>query len=228
MNLKGNNWCILGMMDTGKTYTACQIAKYFRERPESPKRTIVFLHTENNISYPDNEFKTIHINDLDYVLPKRGAFKIRLERRHYLEQITEKCGRIMNACIILDDLTGITKGNISEDFDAFLYTAKNNRLEIIFQLHTIQATAPALFNACGMIILKNTLDPLIIKNSINLDKPLGRVLAEIKKENQQYPEKRKWASRMFDVTAEKVLTQKLDGSPFPECFINPVSIEKYV
>ncbi|MFC0181467.1 hypothetical protein SAMN04515674_104268 [Pseudarcicella hirudinis] len=222
MNPKGNVWWIGGKKDTGKSFEALKIAEYFRKREVNPKRTIIFDHTFNNSTY--HGIQIIDIKDLDYVLPKKASVRVQTtDWRLFIE----KCFKIKNAVIIFDDVTAIFRGNIPDVLLTLCGKAKNERLEIMFQFHTINETAPSLIRASDMMVIKQTLDSLPVKSSCRENVLISHIIQDCRTENKSLPEKKKYATRLLDTVDDKIYIKKLGEEKFENSYIDFIEIDDY-
>lgn len=223
MDSKGNVWWTGGRRNTGKTFISKQIAKYFRERIVAPKRTIVFDHAGNAESYPESQ--QIDMSDLRIRLPQRA--NVRVESKDF-HAFFEMCQKITNACILVDDGTHLFGGNLPEIVGIVAGQAKNNRLELIFQMHTISETAPRLLREANMFVLKETNDELPFKAACPDKNLFTRILfSDLKNENMNYEGNKKWATRIFDRFEEEILFQNLSEPDFEYAFEKKLSVYDY-
>lgn len=207
---QGNRFLFIGASDTGKSWECMQFAKWFRERKESPKKTIIFEHERNDETYGNIEkygvIKEISLNDLDYALPQKGAFRIVSKD---VETFIEKACKIKNAFFVIDDATGLFGSNIPEYLLDFLGLRKNNRIEIAFQIHTIAETAPRLFRNTDIWVIKQTGDSLPVKSSCPNWENVSKLLTECKNENAKKDFRPMWATRLYIPNENKVYRKDL-------------------
>lgn len=223
MDNRGNVWAIFGRRGTGKTYEAIDIAEFYRKRKQAPKRTIIFDHTQNDESYP--EYEIIDIEQLDRLLPERA--KVRVQTKDY-QHFFEKCSRIKNAVILIDDGTSLFRNNVPDFVIEFLGLAKNHRLEIIFQMHTIADTAPALLKGCNLFIIKQTNDSLPVKKTCPNSKLIDWLITDCKEENAGYSGNQKFATRLLDINEEEIFIKDLTIQQFEKTFNQSISISNYI
>ncbi|MDR6564946.1 MULTISPECIES: hypothetical protein [unclassified Arcicella] len=220
---QGNRILFIGASDTGKTYECMQFAKYFRERKKSPKRTIVFDHTKNAVSYP--ETIQIELKDLDYKLPQRGCFRVKVDLAKNpkdLKVFIDKCSMLTNSCIVLDDTTGLFRRGVPDWVITFLGLRKNNRLEIMFQIHNIKAASPDILENSDIWVIKQTRDSFPIKDTCPDGDIVEMLIRECKKENSENNYQNLWATRIF--VGEKNLIYRKDLSkPFLESYQDKIN-----
>jgi hypothetical protein len=223
MNPKGNVWAGFGKRDSGKSFEQLALAEMFRTRTKSPKRTIIYDWTQNDATY--GHIQLIDIEDLNYKLPVRALVKV---QNRDTDLFLTKCQLLHNACIIIDDATAKFKGIIPRPLEELLYKAKNQRLEIMFQFHTIRASAPALLDACNMFLIKATTDAMPIKSTAPFPEVIEKIILDCRAENRNYDEKKNWATRIFDVGSETVWIKDITEPNFIKSYKNKTSVEKYL
>lgn len=225
---QGNRILFIGASDTGKTYECMEFAKYFREREKAPKRTIVFDHTQNDSSY--SETKVIQLSDLDYKLPQRGCFRIKVNLSKNPEDLKgffDKCSMLTNSCVILDDTTGLFRGGVPDWVITFLGLRKNNRLEIMFQIHNIKATAPAILENSDVWVLKQTGDSFPLKGTCPDRDLVEKLLKECKAENEKNEYRNLWATRILINEKNQIFRKDL-SKPFLESYQEKINALVYI
>jgi hypothetical protein len=223
MNSKGNVWASFGSRDTGKSYEQLMLAKYYRERLQAPKRTIIYDWTKNDSTY--GHIKLIDIEDLNYALPKRALVKVQERDTEYF---LEKCLSIKNACIVIDDATSKFKNRVPKVLEELFYMVKNNRVELMFQFHTLRASAPALLDASNMYIIKATIDAFPLKGTCPFPDVIERLITDCRQENRNYPENKKWATRILDVGDQTIWTKNLAISEFQKSYNKKTRLDDYL
>lgn len=223
MNSKGNVWAGLGMRDTGKSFEQLKIAEYFRMREIAPKRTIIYDWTENDSTY--GNIKLINVKDLDFVLPQRAIVKV---QERDTDLFLEKCLSISNACIIFDDATSKFKKIVPKALEELFYKVKNNRIELMFQFHTLRATAPALLDAANMYVIKATIDAFPIKDTAPFPEVIEKLISDCRSENRLYDESKQWATRIFDVGNQSIWRKDLIETDFEKCYKQKIKLDKYL
>lgn len=228
MNPKGNVWFVCGRRDTGKSHESLEIATYFRERPNSPKRTVIIDHTDNNDTY--GHIKKIDLSDLDFALPQRGIVRVGKKDRitpFDWKLCEQKIMNLHNCTVVFDDVTSTFSGTVSENILTFCGLAKNQRLEIIFQFHTVSDTAPKLLRASNMLLIKQTQDVIPLKKSCPDAVLLANLLTKTKELNNK-DMSHKWNTFLFDRDEETVKLKNLKQA-FPRCYgTKPVSMDEYL
>lgn len=229
MNPKGNVWWIGGKRDTGKSYESLMIADYFHQRKANPKRVIVIDHTNNEDTY--GHIKKIKLSALDFKLPEDGYFRICREENEPnfdFKTCYQKLAKLANTVIDFDDVTGVLRGTAPAELMTLCGLAKNQRLEIIFQFHTVTATAPQIIGVCNMIVVKQTNEDLPLKESFVNSRMVGVLMQEIRAENRTYDDRKKWGTRILDVDSEQIYVKNIKGKSYVESYrTKPKSLESY-
>lgn len=223
MDARGNVWYICGMRGTGKSWEAMELAEEFRMRELNPKRTIVLDHTYNDDTY--GHIDIIQIDDLRYLLPKKACVRVQTPD---WSRFLDFAAKIKNATIIFDDATGLFRGNIPDKLLSFVGLAKNHRLELIFQFHTIGDTAPSVLKSCNMIFIKQTNDSFPIKKSAPNWKLLQKLTLDCREENLKYDSQKKWATRLIDINEEVIYIKDVTIENFSESYNQKIYISKIV
>ncbi|MFC0182494.1 hypothetical protein [Pseudarcicella hirudinis] len=206
-------WYLCGKRGTGKSFEALEIAAFFRERRESPKRTIILDHTQNDDTY--GGIDVIQIDDLRYLLPGRACVRVQTQD---WSRFLDFAFKIKNASIVIDDATGLWRGNVPDKLISFVGLAKNHRLELIMQFHTIADTAPSILKSCNMLVIKQTNDSFPIKKSAPNSRLIERMILDCGDENSKYDPNRKWATRLVDINEEMVYVKNPTVSNFAESY----------
>lgn len=223
MNNRGNVYLVFGKRNTGKSFESLQFGEVFRTREIAPKRVIVYDWTKNDDTY--GHIKLIHHQNLKVAaLPKRALVKVQCGLNEFLDS-TEK---IVNAVILIDDGTTLFQGNVPERVQKFFGTAKNNRLEIIVQVHSIADTGPKLLREANIWILKQTHDSRPLKESCRSRQMVENILDEIKEENREFPSDQKWSTRLIDWDEEKIFIKDLDNQEEHLGYIEYKEFEEYL
>lgn len=225
---QGNRILCIGASDTGKTHESLEFARYFREREKSPKRTIVFDHTNNDSSYKGS--REIKISDLSHKLPQKGYFRVKVNLAQNPEDLKlffDKCSMLRNTCIVLDDTTGLFRGGVPDWLITFLGLRKNNRLEIIFQIHNIKATAPAILENSDVWVLKQTGDSFPLKSTCPNRELVERLLKECFAENHRNNYKNLWATRILINEKNRIYRKDL-SKPFLESYHEEINALVYI
>lgn len=223
MEKRGNVFIVFGKRSTGKSYEAMKLADFFRTREVAPKRIIVLDWTKNDDTY--GHIKQIHQEDLKKAaLPQRAIVKVQCTWKELLDS----CENVVNAVIVFDDVTSLFRGNLPEQVQKFLGTAKNKRLEIIMQVHSISDASPKLLLEGNIWVLKQTLDPRPLKDTCRSAHIIELILDEIKEENKSYHKDQKWATRMVDWDEEKVFIKDLDNQTEHLGYLSYKEFEEYI
>lgn len=207
MDSRGNVILVFGMRSTGKSKESKDIAEIFRM---FNKKTIILDHTQNDDTYGD--IQKLNVTDLAYRLPKKSVFRVQCKWQEFLANTQN----ITNACILIDDATALFRGRSPEALLEWCGKAKNQRLEIIFQMHTITEVAPDLLRAANIWFLKQTNDSFPIKKSCKNANIIEKILLEIQAENRNYDEEQRWATRLVDFDREEVYVKDLDSNDYYE------------
>ncbi len=205
MDSRGNVFMVFGMRSTGKSKDCRDIAETFRSLN---KRVIILDHSGNDDTYGD--IPILDVKELAYKLPKNSIFRVQSSWQDFLLYSKKLC----NSCILIDDATDLFRGRSPEAILTWCGTAKNQRLEIIFQMHNISEVAPDLLRKAYIWILKETNDPFPLKKTIKYPKIIENILKEIIAENMNYEEEKKWATRMIDFPNEKVYVKDLVSNDY--------------
>jgi len=223
MNNKGNVYLVFGKRNTGKSYESLQLGEVFRTRQFAPKRVIVYDWTKNEDTYGD--IRLIHQENLKVAaLQKRAKVKVQCQLPEFLDCIE----KVVNAVILIDDGTTLFQGNVPEVVQKFFGTAKNNRLEIIVQVHSIADAGPKLLREANIWILKQTHDSLPLKESCRSRKMVENILEEIKEENMAYPSDKKWSTRLIDWDEERVFIKDLNNQSEHLGYLDYNDFEEYL
>lgn len=223
MDKRGNVFLVFGKRGTGKSFEAKILAEFFRNRTKAPKRVIILDWSNNEDTY--GEIRLIHQNDLrKAALPKDALVRVQCNWSEFLDCIEN----VVNAVIIIDDATSLFKGNVPDKLQRFFGTAKNKRLEIMLQVHSISDASPTLLRESNVWILKQTLDPSPLKDTCRSRIMVENILREIKSENAFYGSDQKWATRMVDWDEEKVFIKDLDNQTEHLGYLSYKEFEEYI
>jgi hypothetical protein len=195
---QGNRIGFFGASDTGKSYLAMKFAEYLANNPKAPKRIIIYENVRNDETYGNVEkygsFTEIHLNAMDYVLPKKGRFRVISSD---LDTFIEKCKRLTNSIIVVDDATSLFRKNVPDTLIQFLGLRKNQRLEIMFQLHTFKETAPSLLENLDILVIKQTGDSLPVKDTCPNRDNVTKLIKQCQDENAGVNFANFWATRVY-------------------------------
>jgi hypothetical protein len=216
MDKRGNIWWFGGNRGTGKSYEAEKTAESLQ------KRIIVYDWTDNESTY--GHIAEINIADLDFRLKPNA--KVRIKENDF-DEFVEKCHNLRNTTIIIDDATAMFTGVIPQRLKELLYKAKNNRIEMMFQFHTITDTPPAFLKACNMFVIKATGDSFPLKNSAPYRQIIEPLIKDCITENRNYESGQKWATRLYDVNEEKIYT-KIQGLKFKDSYKKFITVPEYM
>ena len=198
LHQQGNRFGFFGASDTGKSWEAMAFARYFRERSASPKTTLIYENQRNDETYGNIEkygiIKEITLNDLDFALPQRKAFRIVSKD---LGGFLAKASLLTNTVVIFDDATSLFRKSVPNTVIQFLGLRKNQRLEIMFQLHTIKETAPSLLENMDVLVIKQTGDKLPVKDSCPNSDNVTKLIQECMSENAKGNYANFWATRVY-------------------------------
>lgn len=223
MNNRGNVYLVFGKRNTGKSFEALKFGEIFRTREIAPKRVIVYDWTKNEDTY--GEIKLIHHENLKVAaLPKRALVKVQCELNEFLHCIE----KVVNAVIIIDDGTTLFQGNVPETVQKFFGTAKNNRLEIIVQVHSIADAGPKLLREANIWILKQTHDSRPLKESCRSRQMVENILDEIIEENRGFRPNQKWSTRLVDWDEERVFIKDLHNQSEHLGYLEYNDFEEYI
>ena len=224
LHIQGNRYLFIGASDTGKSWECMKFAEWFRNRENSPKSTVIFEHERNDETYGNVEkygiIKEISLNDLDYALKQKSAFRIISKD---VETFIQKASRMVNTFFVIDDATGLFGSNVPKYVLDFLGLRKNSRLEIALQIHTIAETAPLLFRNTDIWVIKQTGDSLPVKSSCPNSANVTKLLIECQNENAKKDFKPMWATRLYIPNENKVYRKNLSkpwGTSYPKQPVN--------
>lgn len=192
---KGENWGIVGMMNTGKTHTTRELASKMQIKSEG--KPILVYDRIGNDSYSDIE-DLVTIEELSdgVQLEEYGIFKCQSKDYSlFCEVATEQ---IRGTIIILDDCGNFFKGNLTQVQQDFITSAKNNLNDHFFQFHNYQRIAPELLLNIQMMVIKEVLSE-DIPYKVPQRETIQRLLDEVVAENKKADLNSQWAYRILDM-----------------------------
>ena len=224
---QGNRFLFFGASDTGKSYECMAFAKYFRERRTAPKRTIIYENQRNDETYGNvdkyGKIKEIDLKDLAFTLPQNGAFRVVSKD---LQGFIERASNLTNACIVFDDATSLFRKNVPDSVIQFLGLRKNQRLEIMFQLHTINDTAPSLLENSDLFVLKQTGDKLPVKDTCPNAETVTKLIQECMNENAEGNFENFWATRVYVPMKNEVYRKDLTAPSLSSSYLTKINLLK--
>jgi len=174
------------------------------------RRLIVYNHTQND-SYQDVAKKIDVEAFLEGRWPKTAEFQVMDYLRKNFNEFLEVSMGIKYNAIILDDTGASFHQNCTPLEVDFMGTPKNNHNDIFYQMHHFNQAPPKLLLAMDMIVLKETDDELPLEKKVPHRKIIGKLLQEIRAENDLMPENQRWNERIIDMRNGIVYHTSLDG-----------------
>jgi hypothetical protein len=221
MDNRGNVTLIVGYRGSGKSYEALMFAKSIG------KKTFVYDWTQNDETY--GQLQELEIEQMQYRIKATATVRVIDPQAENIEQFYENLLAIRNATIIIDDATALfSKSEIPNGLKKLLYMAKNNRLDFIFQFHTISDTPPNFLKACNIYIIKGTNDSLPLKGTAPHRNILEILINSCIKENRNYTNGQKWATRILNITTERIYIKTLTEKDFKKSYSKSIEISKYI
>jgi hypothetical protein len=222
---QGNRILFFGASDTGKSYECMQFSEFLRNNPKAPKRVIVYENVRNDETYGNIEkygkFQEIHLNALDYTLPQKGKFRI-ISRD--LDGFVQKASKLTNSVIVFDDATSLFRKSVPDELIQFLGLRKNQRLEIMFQLHTVKETAPSLLENSDIFVIKQTGDSLPVKDTCPNSKVITKLIRECQEENAKNGFKNFWATRVYVPSTSSVYRKDLSAPTLEKSYQKRINL----
>jgi hypothetical protein len=148
---------------------------------------------------------------LDGKWPRTVEFQVMDYLKKHFNGFLELAMRIKYNAIVLDDAGGSFHANCTPLEVDFMGTPKNNHNDIFYQMHHFNQAPPKLLLAMGMIVLKETDDDLPLGKKVPHRKIIGKLLQEIRAENDLMPENQRWNERIIDMRNGIVYQTSLDG-----------------
>lgn len=195
--VKGQNWGVFGMMNTGKTHQTLDVALKLQKK--TGKRIIIFDHSSNE-SY--DKFKNIiPIDYLQYQLPQNVVYKVQSDDIDTFCQYAVHFLR--NSILVIDDSGIFFSAGFPKNRERFIKSAKNNGLDIFYQVHSFREIGPALLENLHMILLKE-ISNKEIDNRLPWKTKIQWLHEEIVEENNKRPKDQLWSYRIYNVYEDVV------------------------